>query len=99
MIHRQRLVPIVLLAIFVIAVCAVSLAHVQPGEPDTCSVATIAFEPAPAAPGDLAAPLIARAGLEPPRLAFAAATSPGSAAFSRQQVLAGPRVPRAPPRA
>ena len=59
--------PVVLVALFVVAACAASLAHARPGEPETCTAAKIGLEPVPTTPGDLAVLLTARAGLEPPR--------------------------------
>ena len=98
MIRRQRLAPVVVVALFVVAVCAVSLAHAQPGEPDTCTAAKIGFESAPTVSADLAAPLSAHAVLEAPRCVLTG-TSAESPAGSSHQILAGPLVPRAPPSA
>lgn len=88
--------PVLVVAMFVVAVCAVTLAHAEPGTPDTCTAAKVGAESTPPLPTDLAAPLPAGVDLAPyPRRLSGACIVRST--DKPHEILAGPRVPRAPP--
>ncbi len=96
MVARRGLVPALIVAIFVVAACAVSLAHVEPGGIQTCIAAKAESKSAPTLPADLAAPVVATIDLTVPSAAARPAVPGPPSGFARQ-ALAGPDVPRAPP--
>lgn len=96
MVRRGLFGPVLVLAIFVVAVCAVTLAHAERAETDTCTAVKVASESAATSPADLTGPLIGSLDLRQPSSVVTGAVPDRSAGASRE-VLAGPLVPRAPP--
>ncbi len=96
MTRRERLVPVVVLAIFAVAVCAASLAHAQPGRPETCMAAKTGPESPPAMPADLAALLVGSVDLPEPRPVACAGMLEAPAGSAPEPPIR-PHVPRAPP--
>lgn len=94
--RRERLLPILVLAIFAVAACAVSMAHGQSDEPRSCTATKAESKPALATPADLAVPLVSTVHLAERPAAIGAAVpefSPGIAREARP----GLHVPRPPP--
>lgn len=96
--RRGHVVPVLLVALFVLGVCVVSLAHADARGTDSCTVATQTALSSSTAPGDVTAtPVGAVRAPTPAPVSSLVALTPAAAPL--RQASAGPRSPRAPPRA
>lgn len=98
MCRRERFVPVLLVTLLLVGVCAVTLAHADTGDVDTCTAtAKSTALSASTSPADIAAILADGVALAMPT--GVATGLPACPATLGREALIDPRAPRAPPAA